>query len=148
MALGRVQIARDRQAGIFKHARNQHLLSSQQPPFSNLRQKEEKKKRGEQGKENKTHTIVRIRARERHQVLVAREHIALARDRQLRALRVMLGREQLDHDDLVADEVVSRTQVLGDAQRPAVVGERVLVPAEAAAEVARAEPVVAVLVGG
>jgi len=60
----------------------------------------------------------------------------------------MLGREQLDHDDLVADEVVSRTQVLGDAQRPAVVGERVLVPAEAAAEVARAEPVVAVLVGG
>lgn len=75
-------------------------------------------------------TIIGICTREGNQVFVSRQCVAVTGDGQLRAFRIVLGRIQLNHDNLVADQVVARLQVLGHLDGPSVVGQTALLPSK------------------
>lgn len=64
------------------------------------------------------HTIIRVSTRERDEKLIARQLVPVTADRQLRTLRVVLRRKQLDHDDLVPNQVLPGFQPLGNLDRP------------------------------
>lgn len=73
-------------------------------------------------------TIHRVRTRERHEVLVPRKLVSVPRHSKMSTLRIELRRHQLDHDDLMPDEIIPRLEVLRNCDAPFVVRNPELVP--------------------